>query len=86
VGPRTDLELAKNLAPTGIFFYNASFVRILYCVVLVLDLGPHAVDFSSRKNPTASVGSEPANLKIRSPDRPAVAQSLYRLSYPAHKY
>jgi hypothetical protein len=34
----------------------------LYFVVLVLDLGPHAVDFSSRKNPTASVGSEPANL------------------------
>jgi hypothetical protein len=30
---------AKNLAPTGIFF-NASFVRISYFVVLVLDLGP----------------------------------------------
>jgi hypothetical protein len=33
-----------------------------------LDEGRHAVDFSSRKNPTASVGSEPAILgtKIRS--------------------
>jgi hypothetical protein len=42
----------------------------LYRIVL------RAVDFSSRKNPTASV--------IRSPDRPARSQSLYRLSYPTH--
>jgi hypothetical protein len=28
------------------------FVRIMYFVVLVLDEGRHAVDFSSRKNPT----------------------------------
>jgi hypothetical protein len=47
------------------FFYNASFVRVLYFVVPVLDLGPHAVDFSRRKNQTASVGSAPANLGTR---------------------
>jgi hypothetical protein len=52
---------AKNLAPTGIFL----FVRIVYFVVLVLDEGRHAVDFSSRKNPTALVGSEPAILGTR---------------------
>jgi hypothetical protein len=38
----------KHPCPRWDFFYNASFVRILYFVVLVLDLGPHAVDFSSR--------------------------------------
>jgi hypothetical protein len=53
---------AENLVPTGIFFI---FVRIVYFVVLVSDEGRHAVDFSSRKNPTASVGSEPAILGTR---------------------
>jgi hypothetical protein len=42
-----------------------TFVRIVYFVVLVLDEGRHAVDFSSRKNPTASVGSELAILGTR---------------------
>jgi hypothetical protein len=32
-------RVRQNLSPTGIFL-NASFVRILYFVVLVLDLGP----------------------------------------------
>jgi hypothetical protein len=44
------------------------------------------VNFSSRKNPTASVGSEPAILgtrgRIRSPDRPVCIESLYQLNYP----
>jgi hypothetical protein len=46
----------KNSDTIGNFFL---FVRIVH-FVLVLDEGRHALDFSSGKNPTASVGSEPA--------------------------
>jgi hypothetical protein len=39
VGPRAGLDRLEKSRPHRDFF-NASFVRILYFVVLVLDLGP----------------------------------------------
>jgi hypothetical protein len=59
------LTCAKNSAPTGIFFYYClRLFRVMY-FVLVFDEGLRAVDFSIMKNPTASVGSEPAILGSR---------------------
>jgi hypothetical protein len=40
VGPRAGLDVCEKISPPQEFFLNASFVRILYFVVLVLDLGP----------------------------------------------
>jgi hypothetical protein len=40
VGPRAGLDVCEKSRPHRDFFLNASFVRILYFVVLVLDLGP----------------------------------------------
>jgi hypothetical protein len=61
VGPRAGLDVCEKSCPTGILI----FIRIVYFVALVLDEGRHSVDFFSRKNPTASVGSEPAILGTR---------------------
>jgi hypothetical protein len=60
---------AKNLAATGIFF----FFLLVSCTLLVWNCSGirrkterlRAVDFSIMKNPTASVGSEPAILGSR---------------------
>jgi hypothetical protein len=53
-------------APGGIFFYFPILVRVVYFrlsgIVLALEEGLRAVDFSIMKNPTASVGSDPAIL------------------------
>jgi hypothetical protein len=58
--------MAKELR---FFFFSPYFVRVVYLVSLVLfwylDEGLRAVDFSIMKNPTASVGSEPAILGSR---------------------
>jgi hypothetical protein len=58
----------KNTTSAG-FFFLPCFVRVVYFVSRVLfwdlDEGLHAVDFSIMKNPTASVGSEPAILGSR---------------------
>jgi hypothetical protein len=43
VGPRAGLDVCEKSRAHRDFFYNASFVRILYFFVLVLDLGTHAV-------------------------------------------
>jgi hypothetical protein len=72
--------------------YVVSLVLFWY-----LDEGLRAVDFAIMKNPTASGANprswvpeastltpRPPKPLIRSPDRPARNQSLYRLSYPAH--
>jgi hypothetical protein len=70
VGPRAGLDVCEKPRLTGIFFLPILFVS---CTLLVWNcsgirrkterLG--AVDFSIMKNPTASVGSEPAILGSR---------------------
>jgi hypothetical protein len=69
VGPKAGLDVCEKSSPSGIFLYlivscaslfwywtfNGRFYRIVL----------HAVDFSSSKNPTTSVRSEPAILGTR---------------------
>jgi hypothetical protein len=82
VDPRASLDVCEKSCPHRYFFFNnASFVRILYFVVLVLDLGPLAVAGKFRRlrsgaNPRTWVPE--ASIGIRSPDRPAGSQSLSR--------
>jgi hypothetical protein len=40
VGPRAGLDVCEKFRPHRGFFKILSFVRILYFIVLVLDLGP----------------------------------------------
>jgi hypothetical protein len=70
VDPRAGLDVSEKSRPHRDFFFIS--VRILCFIVLVLNFQwsfvsyrTDAVDFSSRKNPTASVGSEPAILGTR---------------------
>jgi hypothetical protein len=65
VGPRTSLDVCKKSRPHRDFFFVLYlFVcTLLSGIVLVSRL--RAVDFSTMKNPTASVGSEPAILGTR---------------------
>jgi hypothetical protein len=68
------MDGAENLVYTGIFFKKICSYLVLHCsgiglsmVVCIISyrIVLHAVDISSRKNPTASVGSEPAILGTR---------------------
>jgi hypothetical protein len=66
------------MKPSGFFlYYWLRLFRVKY-VVLVFDEGLRAVDFSIMKNPTASVGSEPAIFK-----RPARKPLDHRIIEPA---
>jgi hypothetical protein len=63
VGPKAGLDVCEKSRSHRDFFLPY-FVRVVYFVSLVLfwylDEGLRAVEFSIMKNPTASVGSEPA--------------------------
>jgi hypothetical protein len=69
VGPRAGLEVCEKSCPHRDFFFlialissvSCTFVQVSFLCPIVL----RAVDFSIMKNPTASVGSEPAILGSR---------------------
>jgi hypothetical protein len=66
VGPRAGLDVCKKFRPYRDFFSTSPyFARVVYFVSLELDERLRAVNFSIMKNPTASVGSEPAILGSR---------------------
>jgi hypothetical protein len=76
VGPRAGLDVCEKSRPHRdffLFFLPYLFVSCSLCsIVRSRPIVLRAVNFSIMKNPTASVGSEPAILgSIRSPDRPA---------------
>jgi hypothetical protein len=67
VGPRAGLDVCEKSRPHRDFFFIALFCscRVLCSVVRLCPIVLRAVDFSIMKNPTASVGSEPAILGSR---------------------
>jgi hypothetical protein len=55
---------SRQSIASSAFFFLLRLFRVMY-FVLVFDEGLRAVNFSIMKNPTASVGSEPAILGSR---------------------
>jgi hypothetical protein len=71
MGPRAGLDVCEKFRPHRDFFLYICSYLVLHCsgiglsMVVCIVSYYIAVDFSSRKNPTASVGSEPAILGTR---------------------
>jgi hypothetical protein len=71
VGPRAGLDVCEKSRPHRDFFFliavvssvSCTFVQVSFLCPIVL----RAVDFSIIKNPTASVGSEPAVMLHNKP-------------------
>jgi hypothetical protein len=89
VGPRAGLDVCEKSRPHWDFFIYI-FVRILCFIVLVLDFQWSFVSYRTaccgffQQKKSDGFGRERTRDQIRSPDRPARSQSLYRLSYPTH--
>jgi hypothetical protein len=60
VGPRAGLDVCEKSRPHRDFFFFFLLVSCTLVLFWYLNEGLRAVDLSIMKNPTSSVGSEPA--------------------------
>jgi hypothetical protein len=93
VGPRASLDVCEKFRPHRIiylFILNICSYLVLHCSGIGLSIVVCIVSycmlwiFPAGKFRRLRSGENPRYF-FRSPDRPARSQSLYRLSYPAHK-